>query len=393
MRDSIRIQRNRAAIAENGLAGVVCSLPSNVLLLTGYFPVIGTSIAVATPDRTVLLVPEDEKDLAAEGWADEVRSFEAASLNWIKPLMQAIEPALREVLSDAGLYRCPIGYEAGDWVRPCSYAAAHLFGDSMSALLSRCADKLELVSAKPVAEELRLKKTPQEMTHIREACSIAERAFETTVQEVAARKTEAHVASRLRASLLQSTERHRADGFAYCMSGPNAAQAYKAYQRTTQRELREQDLVLVHCNSHVHGYWTDITRTYCVGRPDERQRRMYDAVFEAQQAALDAIRPGVEARQVDRAARDVMDRHGFEKQFVTPLGHGVGFAAIDHNARPRLHPKSTDVLEPGMVFNLEPGIYSKNECGMRHCDMVAVIEDGAELLTPFQDCAAALCRE
>lgn len=383
MKDELRIERNRAAIANNGWDAMVCALPSNVLLLSGYFPVVGTSIAVATPDRTLLLVPKDEKELADEGWGDEVRSFEASSLHWIKPLPEAVAPELTKLLADAGLKSARIGYESGEWVQPSSYAAAHFFGDAMRDLLCRCADHPEPVSAKQCLEELRLRKTPQELTRIRDACSIAERAFQETIQEIAVGKSEAQIAALLRSSLLQSTERHRADGFGHCMSGPNAAQAYKAFQRTTHRQFREGDLVLVHCNSHAHGYWTDITRTYCLGRPNERQQRMYDAVFEGRQAALDSIKPGVEARQIDRAARDVMKRRGFGDQFVTPLGHGVGFAAIDHNAMPRLHPKSTDVLEAGMLFNVEPGIYFKEECGMRHCDMVAVTEKGAEVLTPF----------
>jgi Xaa-Pro aminopeptidase len=385
MRDNIRIQRNRAALGENGLAGVVCGLPSNVLLLTGYFPVIGTSIAVATPDRTFLLVPEDEKDLAAEGWADEVRAFESASLQWIKPMVEAIEPALRDMLAGAALKRARIGYKSGDWLQPSSYAAAHFFGGAMLDLLTQCADSPEPVSAKVYLEELGLKKTPNELAHIGEACEIAGRAFEQTLAAIVAGKSEALIAGRLRELLLQPTAARRADGFGYCMSGPNAAEAHKAYQRTTQRELREHDLVLVHCNSHVHGYWTDITRTYCLGAPNDRQRRMYDAVFEARQAALNAIKPGARARDVDQAARGVMARRDFGNQLVTPLGHGVGFAAVDHNAKPRLHPKSNDVLEPGMVFNIEPGIYFKGECGMRHCDMVVVTEFGAEVLTPFQD--------
>lgn len=385
MQDDLRIERNRAAIAEQGMRALVCALPSNVLLLTGYFPVVGMSIAVATAEQTLLLVPEDEKELADQGWADEVRSFEAASLQWIKPTVQAIEPALRDLLAKAGLDRGRIGDESEDWVQPSSYAAAHFFGCAMPDLLHRCAPQAELIPAKSNLEQLRLRKTPHELRQIRDACAIAGRAFEQTRKDIAPGNTEAQIAARLRSLLLQSSDAHRADGFGYCMSGPNGAEAYKAYQRTTQRKLARQDLVLVHCNSHSHGYWTDITRTYCLGEPNEKQRKMYDAIFAARQAALDAIKPGARAQDVDRAARQVMEQHGFGKQFSTPLGHGVGFAAIDHNARPRLHPKSSEILEAAMVFNIEPGIYIKGECGMRHCDMVAVTESGAELLTPFQD--------
>jgi Xaa-Pro aminopeptidase len=109
---------------------------------------------------------------------------------------------------------------------------------------------------------------------------------------------------------------------------------------------------------------------------------MYVAVFEARQAALAAVRPGANASAVDRAARDVMRSHGFASNFKHPSGHGVGLAAIDHNAIPRLHPLSGDRIETGMVFNIEPAAYVDGFGGLRHCDMVAVTGSGAELITP-----------
>jgi Xaa-Pro aminopeptidase len=384
-RDEVRIERNRQAMREHELDGVVCALPSNVLLLTGFFPVIGMSIAVATPQATLLLVPEDDKELALGSWADEVRTFESASLQWLKTLPEAIGPALAELLRKAVLTQGRIGYEADDWVQPASYAAMHVFGGAMRELLSRHAPAAELRGAKECLEGLRLTKTPAELDRIRAACATAGRAFAEGMGHVRPGRTEQQVATALRGPLLQARHTERADGFAFCMSGPNGAEASKAFQQSTDRELREGDLVLAHCNSHVDGYWTDVTRTYHLGLASDKQRRMYEAVFEAREAALGAIRPGAKACDVDRAARAAMERRGFGEQFVTPLGHGVGFAAIDHNAKPRLHPKSPDVLQAGMVFNIEPGVYFEGECGMRHCDIVAVTEHGAEVLTPFQD--------
>src|SRR5262245_19692764 len=111
----------------------------------------------------------------------------------------------------------------------------------------------------------------------------------------------------------------------------------------------EGDFVLTHCNSHLDGYWTDITRTYCMGEPSGRQQKMYTAVFEARQAALAAVRPGAKAADVDHAGRDVMRPHGFANDFKHPTGHGVGFAAIDHNALARLRSAIRGPLETGMV--------------------------------------------
>jgi Xaa-Pro aminopeptidase/Xaa-Pro dipeptidase len=133
----------------------------------------------------------------------------------------------------------------------------------------------------------------------------------------------------------------------------------------------------------VGGYWTDITRTYVMGEHTDRHQEMFRAVLEARDAALAAIRPGVKASAVDAAAREVIEKHGFRDRFKHQTGHGVGFGAIDPHALPRIHPKSDDVLETGMVFNIEPAIYREGFGGVRQCEMVAVTDSGAELLTPF----------
>jgi Xaa-Pro aminopeptidase len=169
------------------------------------------------------------------------------------------------------------------------------------------------------------------------------------------------------------------------MSGPNGAMAGRAYARSRTRALRQGDVALIHCNSHLSGFWTDITRSYCAGAPGDPAAAMYDAVLAARAAALSSIRPGARGSDVDRAARAVLEGRGFGKAFTHGTGHGVGFAAIDHLARPRLHPASPDVLETGMVFNVEPAVYLHGIAGVRHCDVVALTESGTRLLTPFHD--------
>jgi Xaa-Pro dipeptidase len=145
--------------------------------------------------------------------------------------------------------------------------------------------------------------------------------------------------------------------------------------------LQVCDLALIHVNSTVNGYWTDVTRTYSVEIPTSEGKRVLTAIQVARSAALDKIRPGVLARDVDHAARKVLEEGGSGKAFRHPLGHGVGFSAFDHSAKPCLSPYSKDVLEPGMIFNVEPGIYLENRLGARHCDMVEVTSDGYRVLT------------
>jgi Xaa-Pro aminopeptidase/Xaa-Pro dipeptidase len=273
-------------------------------------------------------------------------------------------------------------------VEPASYVALHLYGAALPQLLSQAFSAVALVPADDLLGRLRSVLTTLERERLRTACQVAALAFEEGKRHLRARLKETEAAARFRAPLsIHGTGRNgalRADGFTYCMSGPKAAQAHAAYARTGTRELAAGDLVLIHCNSYVDGLWTDVTRTYCLGNPDERQRCLFEAVFAARAAALAVIRPGVRGAEVDRAARTVLEERGFGGLFKHSAGHGVGFAAINHNAPPRLHPHSDDVLHAGMACNVEPALYLDGYGGLRHCDVVLVSPTGAEILTPFQ---------
>jgi Xaa-Pro aminopeptidase len=384
-----RIERISKALDQANLDALVCALPTNVLLLSGYWSVVGTAVAIALRDGSVqILAPEDEEDLARHGWADEVHTFSPGSLTKLQSVSDAAREPLKEIANRLHLrWNNSIGYESGGNVEPASYAAMYLYGAKLYRLLSEAFPVATLRPTDALLLRLRSVLTPFEQECVRVACRIAAQAYQSGTRNLrpGLQETEAAVYFRVPLSVLGTSAEGigRADGFVFCMSGENSAEAYAAYQRSRARVLKQGDLVLVHCNSYADGYWTDITRTFCFAEMDERKRRMYEAIFAARQAALEMIRPGVKAAAVDKAAREVMTAHGFGKEFRHGLGHGVGFAAINHNAPPRLHPASNDVLETGMIFNIEPAIYFTGYGGMRHCDMVAVTEDGAELLTPF----------
>lgn len=389
-RDEERARRITSALAGAGVDALVCALPVNVLLLSGYWPVVGASVAVATREGAVhVLAPEDEGGLAARGRADEVRTFSPGSLTELKGAAEAVRAPLRETLKSSGVGRGGvIGYEAGECFEPASYASVHLYGSAVKRVLAEEFPFSALIPADGLLTRLRAAPTRAELEGVRAACRVAAEAFADGARNLRPGLMETEVAANFRAPLsvlgVCAPGVERADGFVFCMSGPNSAGAFAAYQRSRARRVAVGDPVLVHCNSYADGFWTDITRTFCLGEPDERKRRMYEAVFAARRAALEAIRPGVRAATVDAAARRVLEARGFGAGFKHGLGHGVGFAAINHNAPPRLHPASDDVLEAGMVFNVEPAIYVEGYAGMRHCDVVALTDAGAEVLTPFQ---------
>jgi Xaa-Pro dipeptidase len=398
MQDTERIDRVREGLAEAGLDAVVAALPSDVLMLTGYWPVIGTSVAVVMRDgQSILIAPEDEADLARRGGQRETRLFRPGSLQSVAGIADTIRKPLEAALRSAGLTRGRIGLDAGPAHEPASYVGMFLYGTLLGELVAAGCPDAHVDAADEMLIRLRAVKTPAEVTRIRTACIIAGTAFTEGAGMLAPGMRETAAACAFAAPLsVEGVGRkgvERAGGYVSCMSGPNAARAWVAYARSGNRALENREFVLIHCNSYADGYWTDLTRTYCLGELDDRKRAMFGAVFAARKAALQALRPGVTGRAVDGAARSVLVERGFGPGFKHPTGHGVGFVAIDHDARPRLHPASDDILQTGMVFNVEPAIYTEGFGGLRHCDMAVVTETGAEFLTPFQGDLNALVLE
>jgi Xaa-Pro dipeptidase len=280
-----------------------------------------------------------------------------------------------------GLENAIVAYESDGAFEPASYISMHFFGDGIFEMLENVFESGSLIAADDFLTRLRAVLTLAELANIREACRIAADAFESGARAIAAGRTELEIADGFHRAL---SPIRRSGGHVSCMSGPNSERASGAFAMSGARALERGDFVLVHCNSWLEGFWTDVTRTWTLGEPDAKQKLVQSAIAEARAAALDSIRPGVTASQVDLAARAVMKKHGFEAEFRHATGHGVGYAAIDHHAQPRIHPKSPDVLESGMVFNVEPAAYSPEFGGARHCDMVAVTRSGVELITNFQ---------
>jgi Xaa-Pro aminopeptidase len=388
IRDKERIDRIQRVLFESNWDALVCALPSNVLLLSGYWPVIGSAIAIFTCEgRVIVLAPEDEKELAEQGWADEVRTFEGGSLHDLKTISENVSDALSEVRVQLGFRPGNVlGCEASPSFDPSTYASIFSYGAGIQSVLGSVFPFVALVDANTCLARLRSVMTDRELTLIRRACKISREAFLTTSANMNAGIHEFEIAALLRSNLLRGTSgKERGDGFAYCMSGPNSAQAYAAFQQTRSRTIEEGDFVLVHCNSYCGGFWTDITRTFSLGRSDAQHAAVRQAVLEATHKAISAVRPGVRASAVDNAAREVLSARGFGHAFRHATGHGVGFAAINHNAPPRIHPLSEDIIEPGMVFNIEPAVYLSGIGGMRQCNMVAVTDSGAELVSGFQN--------
>jgi len=383
----VRDELIRQALEHTNWDLLVCAMPSNVLLLSGYWPAVGYSVALATRDGQIgLVVPEDEDDLAEQSWVDEVATYAPTPMDRLITAEESVFEAFSKVKRDLAIAADRIGFEQADAFEPASYAP-HILRGGAVRLVRRAFPSATLAPADELLAEMRTIKTPAELEHISRACQIAEQAFQKGSRLLQTGMTEAEAAAACRISLSSCLGNfdsvRRCDGFMHCMSGVNSEKAFGPYPRSRSRKLEPGDLVILRCHSYADGYWADITRTYHIGPLDERGPRVFAAVFESRDAALAAMRVGARAADIDRAARDVTESHGLGAAFKHPAGYGAGFGAADHTARPRLHPKSDDVLQAGMVLKLELGLYLENYGGVRTTDMVAITENGAEVLTPF----------
>jgi len=242
--------------------------------------------------------------------------------------------------------------------------------------LNNAAPSVALESADSLLMEFRVRKSPEEVEHIREAARLTEIALDAMKSYIVPGVTEIELGNLFQIEALRAG----AGGLGFdslVVSGPRAALQHAA---PSDRIVESGDVVLFDVGARYQGYTADITRTFVVEKASSEVRSIYEVVRVANQAAFEAVRPGVLASAVDAASRKIIVDSGYGDTFVHGTGHGLG---LDVHEPPRVAPKSDVVLETGMVFTIEPGIYLNGRLGVRIEDDVVITEDGAERLTSF----------
>lgn len=386
LRDEERLQRARDMLKANGLSGLICRLPENVLLLSGYWPMNGLALLVFPLEgEPVLLAPEAESYLAAEGWVADVRTFAWGLVDSGDPL-EAMERLMKQAAADLRLGKGHIGYEGSFEFVAAPYVSAEPSvpsGRTLKMLRETFGDAL--VDATDMLHALRLIKTPQEVEHLLIVNEIARFGLEAFFSNVVPGRSEIEVATAVESAIMVKGTGYKgvkvARAWASVMSGPRSAAAYKPHLLSTRRHLGEGDMAVLELAVVADGWWADLTRTRVAGRARPEDRERWQAVVEAQRVACTAIRPGVPANEVDQAARDLLTQRGLGPYFIHHTGHGIGLRY--HEPEPFLHPAVSAPLQAGMVTSVEPGIYIDGWGGMRCEDDVLVIPSGAEVLSEF----------
>jgi Xaa-Pro aminopeptidase len=236
---------------------------------------------------------------------------------------------------------------------------------------------LDLVPTSGAVEKLRAVKEEAELEQLRKACAIIDRMFERLIEVPFVGRTEREISWEI-VRLFHEEGGQGASFDSIVGSGPTGA---RPHARAGDRKFGAGELVVIDTGTAVGGYTSDYTRTFATGPLDDEAKEAYDTVLRAQQAALDGIRAGISGVDADALARGVIDDSPFKGKLGHGLGHGLG---LDIHEAPRLSTESSDILEPGNVVTVEPGVYLEGRFGIRIEDDVVVTADGIENLTGFR---------
>jgi Xaa-Pro aminopeptidase len=224
------------------------------------------------------------------------------------------------------------------------------------------------VPAPPIVEHLRAVKDAVELAALQRAIDVADASFEALLAQLTPAMTEREAA----AIFERGTVEHGGEGPSFATIVASGAHAAMPHAQPTDDALGEGRTVVIDMGARARGYCSDLTRTVVLGMPGPRFHEIYDIVFEAQQDAIEHVEAGMTGAAAHELAASVIARHGYGERFGHGLGHGVGLEVHEH---PYLGPSSEDVLENGMTFTIEPGIYLPGWGGVRIEDVV-ILENG-----------------
>src|SRR5919108_1524263 len=237
------------------------------------------------------------------------------------------------------------------------------------------APEADYPDASDVLSALRLRKDRAEVEAMRRAVKIAQDALEATIPLIKMGMTEKELSAELVVQLLKHGSEPEMPFAPIVSGGPNSANPHAS---PTERKLQVGDLLVIDWGATYDGYISDLTRTFAVGEVDEEYKKIHKIVQEANAAGRAAAKPGVPCANVDKAARDVIEKSGYGEYFTHRTGHGIG---MEGHEEPYMRGDNLQLLEPGMAFTVEPGIYLPGRNGVRIEDNVVITEDGADVLS------------
>ncbi len=282
----------------------------------------------------------------------------------------------------------PYGEDPTQWLKSFQAAAQYAMLDNGKSgveprqlrfleygLLTEAAPRAKFISAEDSLSSLRMYKDDSELSAMRKAAEIAQNALLATLPSVRLGMSERELAAELSLQVFRAGSDPEAPFAPIVSSGLNSANPHAV---PSERKLSQGDLLVIDWGASFGGYCSDITRTFTIGKPDKELIKIGQVVLEANIEGRNSVKPGIAAQQVDQAARRVIEEAGYGKYFTHRTGHGIG---MEGHEAPYIREGNKMLLEPGMTFTVEPGIYLPGRNGVRIEDDVVVTADGVEILT------------
>ncbi|TWT82085.1 putative peptidase [Planctomycetes bacterium CA13] len=347
---STRIDRLRPVLDSLEIDALLVTDEINVRYLSGF-----------TGDSSYLLISDLRTQMLSDGryaiqLASECPGMETA----IRPPSQMILDLVQDVLCNSTYKR--IGIEAGQMTL-----------GQYRQLCHKCPD-VHWVETQSVVESLRMVKDSEEIATIRKAVSIAERAFQSLIPMLSPKWSERAIAHELEAKMRFLG----ADAASFKPIVAFDAAGALPHYHPAEVFFPASGTVLIDWGANFEGYASDLTRTMTIGPISDTFKRAYQAVLEAQLAAIEAMKPGAHGKEIDRIARESLGKSGYGHLFNHGLGHGIG---LQIHESPRMSASCEQTLTPGMIITVEPGVYLKDEFGIRIEDDILVTESGCEVLS------------
>ncbi|WP_026584818.1 M24 family metallopeptidase [Bacillus sp. J33] len=354
-----RLQKLSQWMKDHDIQFSFVTSPENVFYLSGFLSdpherLLG--LAVFQDEEPFLVCPAMEKEDAKNaGWGHEIIGYSDIQNPW-----EFIQKSIHSRIGKVG--KAAIEKE-------------HMNVERYEAL-TNLFSSAEFVSAEEKLRKLRMVKDEKELEIIREACALADFAIETGCAEIQEGKTELDVLAAVEYALKKKGVNEMSFS-TMVLTGANGASPHGTPGMT---KIQKGDLVLFDLGVVWNGYCSDITRTVAYGDINDKQKEIYDTVLKAQLAAVEKSKPGAPCSEIDLTARNLIADAGYGEYFPHRLGHGLGVSVHEY---PSLTETNSLLLEEGMVFTIEPGIYVPGAAGVRIEDDLAVTADGVEILTKF----------
>jgi Xaa-Pro aminopeptidase len=273
-----------------------------------------------------------------------------------------------------GLLTDAVSYALGVRAKRIGFESDHVTYKVHSDLAKLVSGKgARLVPTTGITAQARKIKDTAEIRAITRAVELTDRLFGRVLRWLKVGVTEQEVALKM-----EFWVRERGGKLAFPSIVASGPQGALPHAQPGKRAIKKGDFVTLDFGAMVAGYAADLTRTVCIGRADKRQKRVYETVLAAQTAAIEAMKPGIAGKAIDKIARDIITKAGYGKRFGHGLGHGIGLNVHDPGS---LSARSEDTLQPGMVLTVEPGIYIPRWGGVRIEDDVLVTKTGHRVLT------------